>query len=151
MPGIAVAAARHVRGLVTDSFHKTIAGFALITDDEGRVLMVRNAIGRRVWTLPGGRIERDERPHDGVVREVREETALEIRVERLVVVDVGRADTVMLTFRCAIVGGELRPAPGEIAAARWTTDEDLDREHERRRRVVRLARSARDGEVHYIG
>ena len=150
MPGIAIAAVHHVHGLLTGSFRKTVAAFALVTDDQDRVLMVRNAIGPRVWNLPGGRVERHERPHEGVVREVLEETGLHVAVDRLAVVDAARAESVVLTFRCSVIGGEVRPGPGEIVLLRWTTDDELDREPERRRRTIRLARAAGSEEVHYL-
>ena len=34
------------------------------------------------WDLPGGGLERDERPEEGIVREVLEETGLRTRVAR---------------------------------------------------------------------
>ena len=54
----------------------------VIFDEEGRVLIllrprtVKWAPGK--WALPGGHIEPDEKPIDAAVREVREETTLEI-------------------------------------------------------------------------
>src|SRR5262245_56314746 len=49
----------------------------LIFDDEGRVLLVQHANGG-VWLLPGGAIDPDETPQDAVVREVWEETGLDV-------------------------------------------------------------------------
>src|SRR6476469_4953611 len=50
------------------------------SDDEGRVLLGRRAFdpGKGLWDLPGGFLHEDEHPLDGLRREVREETALEI-------------------------------------------------------------------------
>ncbi|MFI6030727.1 NUDIX hydrolase [Amycolatopsis magusensis] len=45
---------------------------------EGRVLLLRNE--RAEWELPGGRLEPGEAPEECVVREVREETGLEVTV-----------------------------------------------------------------------
>jgi len=53
---------------------------AVCFDEHGRVLLGRRAFdpaeGR--WDLPGGFLQEDEHPLDGLRREVREETALEI-------------------------------------------------------------------------
>jgi 8-oxo-dGTP diphosphatase len=58
---------------------KPTAG-ALCEDGEGRVLLARRAHepfkGR--WDIPGGFLEEGEHPLDGVRRELREETGLEI-------------------------------------------------------------------------
>ena len=144
MPGVTVRALRHVVGVLTGSHRKTIAAFGLVTDDDGRVLMVRTTYRGRVWHLPGGRTERNERPHETVVREVREETGLDVRVERLTLVDGYRTGAMALIFRCSVAGGELRAQPGEISAVHWMTDAELDRMEPWRRRLIRLARDGAD-------
>jgi ADP-ribose pyrophosphatase YjhB (NUDIX family) len=56
---------------------------AVCFDGSGRVLLGRRANdpGAGLWDLPGGFLHEDERPVDGLRREVREETGLEL--ERL--------------------------------------------------------------------
>ena len=51
-------------------------------EEDGRVLLLecRTADGDEVWTVPGGRAHIGEDPRDAVVREVREETSLEVAV-----------------------------------------------------------------------
>ena len=60
---------------------------AVVFDEEGRVLLVQR--GRPPlqgsWSLPGGRLEAGETPRAAIEREVREETGLTVRAERLVV------------------------------------------------------------------
>jgi len=53
---------------------------AVCFDEQGRVLLGLRAIdpGQGLWDLPGGFLHEDEHPLDGLRREVREETALEI-------------------------------------------------------------------------
>ena len=55
-----------------------IAAIALIRDERGRVLLVRQAGGpfAGAWLLPGGRAAEDESAVHALVREVREETGL---------------------------------------------------------------------------
>lgn len=40
---------------------------------EGKVLFVKNWLGRDRWRLPGGGIEQGEKPSDAVIRELKEE------------------------------------------------------------------------------
>lgn len=63
-----------------------LSAYAVLLDGD-RVLLSRvSATGHHtgVWTLPGGGVEHGESPPDAVVREVREETGLEVRVGDLV-------------------------------------------------------------------
>jgi ADP-ribose pyrophosphatase YjhB (NUDIX family) len=62
---------------------KPCAG-ALIVRDR-RVLLVRRAIEpfKDYWDIPGGFLEPGEHPLDGMLREVREETGLDVRVIKL--------------------------------------------------------------------
>lgn len=56
----------------------TRRAYALITNGDGRLLIVRNKRGN--WGLPGGRARRDESLKHAVQREVLEETGLRIKV-----------------------------------------------------------------------
>ena len=51
---------------------------ALIHDGQGKVLMIRTHKWSNLWGIPGGKIERGETCEDALIREIREETALEI-------------------------------------------------------------------------
>lgn len=55
-----------------------LAAYALVVD-RGRILLTRVADGypgAGRWNLPGGGVEPDEQPRDGVLRELHEETGL---------------------------------------------------------------------------
>lgn len=69
-------------GLRDASFPVTLVCGALLRVD--RVLMVRRpGLDGEYWALPGGPIERDERPEDAVVREVLRETGHAVEVSRV--------------------------------------------------------------------
>ena len=65
-----------------------VGAMALIQDEQGRVLLVEHTYRRQVpWGLPGGWLKRAESPEAGLMREVFEETGLEVRVEQLLAAD----------------------------------------------------------------
>lgn len=62
----------------------TLTNMCMIYDDNGNIL-VQDKISKG-WggvTFPGGHVERDESFHDSVIREVKEETGLDIKNPRL--------------------------------------------------------------------
>ena len=62
-----------------------VAAYAVVTDDDDRLLLARWIEGRRVaWTMPGGGLEAGESPEDAVRRELREETGYTARDWRFV-------------------------------------------------------------------
>jgi len=85
----------------------TIGAFAVIFDNVGRVLLChRRDID--MWNLPGGGMESGELPTDAVIREVKEETGLDVSVERLIgVYGKPDRDDVVFSFTCNVIGGQL--------------------------------------------
>ena len=85
----------------------SIGAFAVILDHQHRVLLCHRR-DLDVWNLPGGGVETGELPTEAVVREVKEETGLDVTVDRLVGV-YGKTDKdeLVFTFACRIVGGEI--------------------------------------------
>lgn len=67
-----------------------VAAYAVVTDDEGRVLLARlsgHTSAPGWWTLPGGGIDHGEHPRDAMVREVFEETGLRATCGELLTVE----------------------------------------------------------------
>ena len=145
VPGVARQALGHLAALATGAYRKTIGAQALIEDGEGRVLLAQVRYPPRLWNLPGGRVGRDEPPDRAIVREVREETGLEVRVERLLTVDARRRRAITFCFACTVTGGELRPAPGEIAAVAWFDASELAGLQHNVRDTIAQARAATEG------
>lgn len=55
----------------------------IVVTDEQKILLVRHRKGNRLyWVLPGGRLEYGETFHECAVRELKEETGLDIEIEK---------------------------------------------------------------------
>lgn len=54
---------------------------ALITNEHDEVLLVRSWFGHQKWSLPGGGIQRVEKPIEAAVREIYEETGIRVGIE----------------------------------------------------------------------
>jgi len=105
-----------------------LVGVGAVIVEGGRVLLVRRG-GEPLkdrWTLPGGVLEVGETLADGVVREVREETGLEVETVELVeLVDRihrqgqrVRYHYVIADYLCRVIGGELRAGSDATAVRR---------------------------------
>ncbi len=117
---------------------------AIIPDEQGRVLLQRRG-DRGVWGLPGGALELGESAEEAVIREVREETGLEVRVERLVGVytkyfdtypNGDQAQTIVFAFACSAVGGPLRVDGGETLELRYFAPDEAPIYNEQGRDAV---------------
>jgi 8-oxo-dGTP diphosphatase len=65
---------------------KEVSVMARIIDDQGKILLVRQATSRRFWTLPGGKVKRGEGLIEALQREVKEESGLIVQIGYLVAV-----------------------------------------------------------------
>ena len=119
-------------GFVCYASSKPTAG-ALVVDDEGRVLL-----GRRrgepfegCWDIPGGFLEEGEHPLDGMRRELREETGLDVEPIEFLGAWMDRYGgdstaqaTLNLYWTARAVAGEPEPAD-DVTELRWFAPDEL--------------------------
>lgn len=118
-----------------------VAAYALITDDQGRLLLPHwSEAVHDGWTMPGGGIDPGEDPADAAVREVFEETGYDVVLDGLLGVDsfvIPGADRVYpsdrpvhalrIVYRAHVVGGELRvEQDGSTDGVAWHTPDEVD-------------------------
>ncbi len=125
-----------------------LGAIGVIQDDAGQVLLFYHTYRRRPWGLPSGWMVRDESPLGAVEREVREETGLEVRADRLLLIGAMR-DRPMLEFvvSASLLGGTFRPS-AEVSEARWwPPDEIRGLRMGRMLRVLDLALQVPSGQI----
>jgi len=132
-----------------------VAVGAVIQDNEGRILLVkhkpeRGGFWQGKWICPGGELELGETIGDGIKREVKEETGLEIELvkplpafERIVKSDKGFSlHVVYIDCIAKLIGGELR-VDSDVGEALWVKKGELgriwDEVHEDTKKLLNLA------------
>jgi len=100
---------------------------AVVRDGEGRVLVLRHRMWppNRPWGLPSGFARKGEDFRRTVVREVKEETGLDVEVDRLIMLNSGFRTRLEVAYEARLLGGEMRLDPFEILEARWCRPDEL--------------------------
>ncbi|MFE6285715.1 NUDIX hydrolase [Streptomyces sp. NPDC057877] len=99
----------------------------VVRDAEGRVLLLRHRMwppGRQ-WGLPSGFAHKDEDFRRTLVREVKEETGLDVAAGPLIMLNSGFHTRLEVAYEAELLGGELRLDPFEILEARWCHPDEL--------------------------
>ena len=107
---------------------------ALVRNDDGEVLLIRRSDTGR-WALPGGGHDLGESISDTVIREVREETGIEVAVTDMsgIYTDPGHVmryddgevrQQFSICFRARLLGGSIRTSE-ETTEVRWVPPADL--------------------------
>ncbi len=129
---------------------------AVIEDEDGRILLVkhvpeRGGFWQGKWICPGGRLESGETIEEGIRREVREETRLEIDLVTplppfdRVVSSNGKVSlhVIYIDYLARIAGGELKPG-SDVGEAMWVEKEHIpqiwEELHEDTRRLLQIAK-----------
>jgi 8-oxo-dGTP diphosphatase len=103
---------------------------ALIFNEVGQVLLIKENYGKRRYGPPGGRIEAGESPKQAVIREALEEVCVQVQVSGLIGIYYFAwvEPWLACAFRCEIVSGQPAvPLTGEIAEVGWFDVNDLPR------------------------
>ena len=110
---------RELRGSVGARLLEVPAASVVVRDQGGRVLLVKHE-NDGAWVTPGGAVEPSEAPADAAVREIWEETGLEVGLTRILGVYGGpefivtyrngdQTSYLMVVFEGKVVAGQPRP------------------------------------------
>lgn len=131
---------------MTENIHPPthrVGAFAIIRNDEGAVLISRR-VDSGWYNLPGGGVEPDESAPEGLIREVREETGLDVEVGRLVgLYAKPQKHEIVLTFAARVVGGTMQSSD-EADDHVWVKPDALDRYQLLPKHLERIRDALRD-------
>jgi NADH pyrophosphatase NudC (nudix superfamily) len=115
------------RFIFYDKSYPTVS--ALIIDDD-RVLLSKRAIEpfKGEWDTIGGFLEKGEHPEEGLRREVKEETGLDVEIIKMLgfFMDTygGEDSTLNIAYLATIKSGEPKPAD-DVAELKWFSKNEL--------------------------
>jgi len=109
---------------------RTLLVAAAVVRREGRILITRRLDRGHLagfWEFPGGKVEEGEAPEDALVRECREECAIDVEVRDILEVTFhryARKNVLLLFYDCVLVRGEVQHV--QVADHAWVTPGELD-------------------------
>ncbi len=118
-------------GFIVYASSKPTAGALCVAN--GRVLLARRAHPpfEGFWDIPGGFLDEGEDPLDGLRRELREETGLEVEPQRFLGIWMDRYGgdstaeaTLNLYWTARVVGGDAAPAD-DVSELHWFNRDEL--------------------------
>ncbi|HYL69932.1 MAG TPA: NUDIX domain-containing protein, partial [Candidatus Dormibacteraeota bacterium] len=130
---------KNLRALVGNRLLLVPAVMAVIRDSQSRILLQRRAEDGH-WSMPAGSIDPGESPAAAIVREVREETGLEVEPRRVLGVFGGplfrerfdngdEGEFTIIVFECVPCGGVLAATDPETAELRYFSSTELPKLH----------------------
>ena len=122
--------------LFPNSIRKQITVIVGLVVKEGRILMVKRnepeVVGAHLhWEFPGGKVDFGETPEEAVVREIKEETGVVVKVKRLLPKTFtmnwdypwGIQHTLLFGFECEYISQEERQKDHHVENVEWV---DID-------------------------
>ncbi|HWL49216.1 MAG TPA: NUDIX hydrolase [Acidimicrobiia bacterium] len=102
---------------------RPLVGVGVVLIDDGRILLVQRGHepSKGLWAVPGGKVDLGETLRDAAVREVAEETGLEVEIGDVIWVGEHisqHGHIVLIDFLGSVVGGELS-AGDDADRAEW--------------------------------
>ena len=102
---------------LSDKYNFTIRVTGILIEDN-KILLIKQIVSDdRDWSLPGGKLERGETLEQGIVREMKEETGLDVEIiKMLYICDVSATDNTLLhiTFLLRRIDGKIELPSNEF-------------------------------------
>jgi 8-oxo-dGTP diphosphatase len=118
---------------MTNSFQK-VAAHGLIRKNGKYLLTLRSPVNDympNVWDIPGGTIEIGETPEKALIREVKEETDLKIKINKPIFVcssfGDGKRHQFWIVYECKFISGEVKLNPDEHSSYQWSSLKEIEK------------------------
>jgi ADP-ribose pyrophosphatase YjhB (NUDIX family) len=103
-----------------------VAVGTVITAEDGRLVLVKRAIhpGYGLWVFPGGYVDRGEEITAAAIREAREESGLDVRLDGLInIYSYPRRPLIIVVYAATALGGDLCGDDECLEARMFSRDE----------------------------
>lgn len=109
--------------MIRAKFRAAVA--ALIFNERGQILLFKHTYRKWEWGIPAGSLEYHEQPAEAILREFREETSMQLQIEKLLTVVSAQEDHhLTAVYLCKITGGEFRQS-NEVSEMKYFDVSDL--------------------------
>lgn len=113
--------------------HKfTVGVFAIIFDEDDRILCVKRNYADKSWTTPGGGMDSGESPFEALAREVKEETGYIVNPKTMTHLGTYSStfkDDLVLSIKAEIIDREDWHPNNEISEVRFFSRSELPKMH----------------------
>lgn len=104
-----------------------VAGCLIKQDDKFLLVQEKQPRAYGLWNLPAGHVDKDEELEHAALREVKEETGLDVRlIEEIALFHEATKKTVKHVYSAEVIGGKLTPQEDEILDVRWLTYNEIE-------------------------
>ena len=110
-----------------------VGEYGVIENGEGKFLILRLPLNEEfkteMWMLPGGRLESDDQPEDGLRREVMEETGLNVDIVAPIHTarwGIEDPQKYSVFYLCHVVNGSKAAISSEHVESRWIGFDEID-------------------------
>ncbi len=134
------------RAALSVNTHFLMGVVGVIQNAEGEVLIFSHTYRKAPWGLPGGWLKGGETPLEGLEREIREESGLRVKAERIALVGVTRdRPKIEFVVLARLEGGEFAPS-GEVSAMQWRAPDRMPPMPRIQKRILELVDGLAPGE-----
>lgn len=123
---------------------KIIAG--CVVENENKILMVQEGLDfcYGQWNYPAGHVDEFENITDAAIREVKEETGLDVKLKGVLPIcetELRGETHVIIRFVAEVIGGEIEFDTNEILDVKWLDIEEIEKMTEKELRNYEVGKT----------